>query len=73
MKGFMFLVGYGSAGVGVTVNEPLDLVFVPDDFKEVEIVGEDTVGELVLRWCEHGVFVVMVGIVDVSFDDSVVI
>ena len=50
MKGFAFLVGDGSTGIGCTVNKPLDLVFVPDDFKEVEVVGEDAVGELVLGW-----------------------
>ena len=73
MKGPTFLVGDGGTGIGGTVNEPLDLIFVPDDFKEVEVVSEGAVGELVLGWGEHGVFMFLVGVMDIGFDDSVVI
>ena len=73
MKGSTFLVGDGGTGIGGTVNEPLDLIFVPDDFKEVEVVSEGAVGELVLGWGEHGVFMFLVGVMDIGFDDSVVI
>ena len=73
MKGPAFLLGDGGTGVGGTVNKPLDLVLVPDDFKEVKVVGEGAVGELVLWWGEHGVFVVEVGVMDVGFDDGVVV
>ena len=73
MKGFAFFVGDGSAGVRGSVNKPLDLVLVPDDFKEVKVISEGAVGELVLGWGEHGVFVVEVGVMDVGFDDGVVV
>ena len=73
MKGPAFLLGDGGTGVGGTVNKPLDLVLVPDDFKEVKVVSEGAVGELVLWWGEHGVFVVEVGVMDVGFDNGVVV
>ena len=50
MKGSAFLVGDRGAGIGSTVNEPLNLVFVPDDFKEVKVVRKGAVGKSVLWW-----------------------
>lgn len=73
MKGPAFLLGDGGTGIGSTVNKPLDLVLVPDDFKEVKVVGEGAVGELVLGRGKHGVFVVEVGVMDIGFDDGVVV
>ena len=73
MKGSAFLLGDGGVGVGSSVNKPLDLVLVPDDFKEMKVIGEAAVGELVLGWGEHGVFVVEVGVMNVGFDDGVVV
>jgi len=73
MKWSPFWVSDGGAGVGYAVNEPLDLVLVPDNFKEVKVVGEGAVGELVLGRGKHGVFVVEVGVMDIGFDDGVVV
>ena len=50
MKGSAFLVGDRGSGIGSTVNEPLNLVFVPDDFKEVKVVRKGAVGKSVLWW-----------------------
>ena len=50
MKRSAVLLGDGSAGIWGAINEPLDLMFVPDNFKEVEVVGKDAFGELVLGW-----------------------